>query len=129
MRYETYVGPGGHWLIGYGHKAGVKPGMKISPRQAEEYLKEDLKEIETQVAKMIKVDVSNNEFSAMVCLAYNIGWGRLRKSTVLKRVNEQQWQGAGDAFLMWRMVNGKVSTHLERRRAEERELFLSVSKP
>ena len=127
VRYEAYVGPGGHWLIGYGHKQGVKKGMKISPQQAEAYLKEDLKAIEKQVAKMVTVDLTVNEFSAMVCLAYNIGWGNLRKSTVLKRVNAQRWSEAAEAFLMWRKVNGKVNAHLEKRRAEEKALFLSHS--
>ena len=124
VRYEAYVGPNGHWLIGYGHKQGVSEGMKISHAEAEAYLKDDLQEIETQVARMTKVDVSRNEFSAMVCLAYNIGWGNFRKSTVVKRVNEQRWVEAADAFLMWRMVSGKVSHHLEQRREKERALFL-----
>lgn len=124
VRYEAYRGPAGHWLIGYGHKQGVTQGMKITAQQAEDYLKQDLQSIEQQVGKMVKTNITENEFSALVCLAYNIGWGNLLKSTVMRQVNTKNWQQAADAFLMWRKANGKVNSHLEKRRALERQIFL-----
>lgn len=123
VRYKAYVGPAGHWLIGYGHKAGVKQGMSISPKQAEVYLKSDLAEVELNVNRLIKVKVNRNQFSAMVCLAYNIGWGNFARSTLLRELNAGDFAEAADQFLVWRMVNGKVNSHQEKRRAREKAIF------
>ncbi len=125
VRLQAYVGPAGHWLIGYGHKAGVRQGMTITQGEAEEFLRDDLREIEKRIGRLVKVNVSNNEFSAMTCLAYNIGWGNFSKSTLLKKVNAQSWAEAANEFPKWRRANGVVSKHLEQRRAVERSLFVS----
>jgi lysozyme len=104
--------------------AGVSPGMTITTAQAEQILRDDLHEFERNVSRLVKVDVSANEFSAMVCLSYNIGWGNFGKSTVLRQVNRQHWSEAADAFLMWNKIKGNVSQHLTSRRTIERALFL-----
>jgi lysozyme len=61
----------------------------------------------------------------MLSLAYNIGPGAFSGSSVLKRFNQGDMQGAADAFLMWNKGGGKVLKGLTRRREAERELFLS----
>ena len=123
VRLKAYKGPGGHWLIGYGHKAGVKQGMTISAPQAEVLLKADLLKIEDQMHKLVKVSVNNNQFSALVCLGYNIGMGNLYKSTLLRLLNKKDYTGASEQFSVWRKAAGKVNAHLVRRRAKEKSLF------
>lgn len=120
---NAYIGPAGHWLIGYGHKAGVTPEMTITQAEAEAYLKADLNEVETNINRLVKVKVNRNQFSAMVCLAYNIGWGNFSSSTLLRKLNEGDYAEAAEQFLVWRMVDGEVNRHQEKRRARERAIF------
>jgi lysozyme len=124
LRLEAYRGPRGYWYIGYGRQAGVTEGMTITEEEAEQYLRDDLSVFEENVSQLIRVGVTDNEFSALVCLSYNIGSGNFSQSTVLRKVNEQQWEEAADAILMWNKVNGQVNSHLVSRREKERELFL-----
>lgn len=123
VRLTAYRGPAGHWLIGYGHKAGVKQGMEINAPQAEVLLKNDLLKIEEQMGKLVKVPVNNNQFSALVCLGYNIGMGNLYKSTLLRLLNKGDYAGASEQFSVWRKAAGKVNAHLVQRRAKEKSLF------
>lgn len=125
---EAYVDPVGILTIGYGHIENVKAGDKISPQQADEMLMHDLTTYENGVAKLVKVAINDNEFSALVSLAYNIGLGNLGGSTALKRLNAGDIIGAADAIEWWNKgkVNGKlyVLPGLARRRAAEKALFL-----
>lgn len=125
LRTEAYVGPAGEIAIGYGHTKDVTLGMTISAAQAEVLLKEDLQAVETALLSWIDVAINENEFSAMVCLAYNIGTGNFRSSTVLAKLNENKRQEAADAFLLWNKSGGEVNEHLSVRRASERALFLT----
>ncbi|WP_158770439.1 lysozyme [Paraglaciecola sp. L1A13] len=123
VRLKAYQGPAGHWLIGYGHKADVVKGMKINAQQAENLLKTDLLKIEDQMSKLVKVPVNNNQFSALVCLGYNIGMGNLYKSTLLRLLNKGDYAGASAQFSVWRKAAGKINSHLVARRAKEQKLF------
>lgn len=125
VRLEAYKGLSGAWLIGYGHKAGVYEGMKISQAKAESFLKDDLQMFERDVSRAVKVPVTENEFSAMVCLSYNIGSGNFRSSTVLRKINQGLRTEAADAILMWDKVNKKVNPHQVKRRGLERALFVA----
>lgn len=125
--YQDFVGV---WTIGYGTTAaagvGITPakGMTITQAQAEMYLKRGLEKFAKQIEPNIKRAVNENQFSAMVSLAYNIGPGAFNKSTLLKRLNAGDVQGAADQFLVWNKAGGKVLAGLTRRRKAERELFL-----
>ncbi|NBC65031.1 MAG: glycoside hydrolase family protein [Bacteroidetes bacterium] len=126
LRLEAYSDQRGNWYIGYGRSQGVTEGMTITEAEAEQYLREDLRVFEESVSRMVEVNVSENEFSAMVCLTYNIGSGGFAESTVLRKVNEQAWEEAAEAILLWNKVNGQVNEALVNRREKERDLFLKV---
>ena len=86
-RLAAYRCPAGVWTIGYGHTSGVMPGMKITMHEADKLFDEDISQFAAQVAKQIgSVNLNNNQFDALVSLAYNIGSGRLSKSELLKKV-------------------------------------------
>ncbi len=129
--YRDHVGI---WTIGYGttKAAGVgidpKDGMSITQDDAERYLQLAVQKFAAQIEDMIDVPVNDNQFGALVSLAYNIGPGSLAKSTVMKRLNAGDYQGAADAFAMWNKAGGKVLAGLTRRRAAERDLFLKLDK-
>ncbi len=124
LRLEAY-NLGGQWLIGYGHSRTARPGMKISQAQAEALLREDVKDAEDGVRAAVTVPVNVNQFSAMVSLAYNLGVGGFRKTTVLEQINRGDYAGAADAFLNHNKAGGKVNEHLTHRREKERALFLT----
>lgn len=126
LRLEAYSDQNGNWYIGYGHSQGVAEGMTITDAEAEQFLRDDLKVFEESVSRMVNVDISENEFSSMVCLTYNIGPGGFAESTVLRKVNEREWTEAADAILLWNKVNGQVNETLVNRREKEKALFLKV---
>ena len=129
LELSTYKDPIGIFTIGYGHTGpDVQPGMAISERDAEALLKNDVDRFESAVASLIKVPVNENEFSALVSLAFNIGVQRFKESTALRRLNKGDRLGAAEALEWFNKgrINGKLTTlpGLTRRRAAERALFL-----
>ena len=86
-------------------------------------LKKDLIKFEEGVEKLVEVDINSNQFSALVSFAFNLGCGNLKKSTLLKKLNDGDTEGASDEFLQWVSAGGKRLPGLERRREAERELF------
>ncbi len=69
--------------IGYGHTENVTWGQTITQSQAEEFLKEDLNYFEKSITNLVKVPLTDNQFSALVCFAFNVGVGGLETSTLL----------------------------------------------
>ena len=121
-----YKCPAGFWTVGYGHTGKLaESDRKITPEEAEEILKQDLREFERGVEEMVKVPLTENQFSALVSFSFNLGLGNLRKSTLLKKLNGGDFQGAAEEFPNWKKAGGRVLEGLIKRRAAERELFLS----
>lgn len=125
--------------IGYGHTemAGglinyldgettskVRVGGKITSDEADRLLEADLRKFEAPVARALTRKPSQEQFDALVSLAFNIGAGAAAKSSVVRRFNAGDDIGAANAFLMWNKAGGKVLRGLTRRREAERSLFL-----
>lgn len=130
FRSEAYVCQGGKWTIGYGHTAAAgepspKAGMKITEEAAEKILRLDLATFEAAVRKALKRPATPEQFSAMVSLAFNIGGGAFGKSTMVRRFNAGDIDGAAEALTWWNKAGGKTLRGLVRRREAERQLFLS----
>lgn len=125
---KAYRDAVGVLTIGYGSTGGhVKAGMTITRVEAEQLLREDLQRFEVGVDQRLgDIEVTDNQFSAMVSLAFNIGLANFGGSSVLRRILAGNVQGAADAFLMWNKAGGKELKGLTRRRAAERELFLKA---
>lgn len=115
--------------IGYGatyYENGnkVKLGDKISQERANELLEWHIQEFAEGVAKLIKVELNDNQFSALVSFAFNLGIGNLSKSTLLKKVNINPADlTIKDEFLKWVSAGGKRLNGLVRRRNAESELY------
>lgn len=119
-----------HWTIGWGHYGpDVKPGMVITREKADELLRQDIAEAEQAVANLVKVQLTPNEFAALVSLVYNIGAGAFEDSTVLRKINQKDFYGAADAFRLFNKGGDplRVLEGLTRRREDERTLFLTPS--
>jgi lysozyme len=129
-RTEAYQDAGGVWTIGYGHTsvAGpptVGPGVTITRDEALEILTRDLETFCVGVKSAITATLSDNQFSALVSFAYNIGLGNFLSSSVLKSVNTYRFEQVPADLALWVKVRGKVLPGLIRRRAAEAALFLS----
>jgi len=122
IAYQDSVGV---WTIGYGTTSGVRPGMQITEQQAVEFLRRDVSKFEQDVARLVEVPLTSDQFSALVVFVYNLGSGSLEQSTLLKLLNQGNIQGAADQFLRWNKAGGQVLAGLTRRRNAERALFLS----
>lgn len=123
----AYDDGGGVWTIGYGHTGDdVFPGMTVSQTQAEELLRQDLEKFESYVEDAVEVQLKDSQFSALVCFCFNVGPGTdgFGGSTLLKLLNEGNYQAAADRFPEWNKVNGEPWLGLTRRRLAERALFL-----
>jgi lysozyme len=112
--------------IGWGHTGkDVHPGQVITQAQAESLLAADLAGSEQAVQHLVKVQLTPNQFAALVSLVFNVGPGCLHGTRLAAAVNGQRWAEAADDFLAWDHAGGRVLTGLTRRRQAERELFLT----
>lgn len=121
----AYLCPAKVWTIGYGTTKNVKQGQTVTQGQALLMLQVDVKQFESDVTSMVKVPLTQNQFDALVCFAYNVGSGNLKSSTLLKLVNAGDFNGAAAQFGRWNKGGGQVLAGLTRRRAAEAALFLS----
>lgn len=131
VKLDAYQDVAGIWTIGYGHIKGVTPGMHITSEEAEQTLQDDLAGTESAVDDATKgAATTDNQFSAMVAFAFNVGSANFRQSSLLKDHLIGKYTDAADAFLLWNKarVNGVLQpvSGLTRRRAAERELYLAA---
>ena len=129
-RLVAYDDGVGVWTIGFGtikYPSGnrVKKGDTCTLDQAKEYMRHDLIEFEHTVNSSVKVPLNQNQFDALVSLAYNIGSNAFKSSTLVKKLNSGDYQGAADQFNVWVNAGGKRMQGLVNRRDKEKLLFLS----
>jgi lysozyme len=115
--------------IGWGHTLGVELGDTCSQEQADVWLKEDCQDAENAVNYYVRLPITQNQFDALVSFVFNIGGPRFRASTLLRKLNSGDYAGASAEFPHWRLQKGKVLNGLIKRRAMERELFLTPATP
>lgn len=133
FRSKAYQDSVGVWTIGYGttfYSTGkrVSRGDTITREQAETEL---MYYVENKAAKpikrLVKVPLNNNQFCALVSFIYNVGSGAFTRSTMLKRINSKNYDGAAAEFDRWVHAGGRKLLGLVRRRNEEQALFLQPS--
>ena len=111
--------------IGWGHliKAGEN-FTTLTQEQADDLFRNDLSIYEQGVESAIKTPLTDNQFAACVSLAFNIGIGAFKGSSVCRLINEQRYKEAAGRFMAWNKANGRVLGGLTRRRKAEMTLFL-----
>ena len=115
----------GVWTIGWGHTGPeVYEGLEWTKKKCISQLEFDLEKFERGVLAVCKREPNENQLAAMVSLAFNIGLGAFKNSTVLKMHNAGKWAEAANAFGMWKKDNGQVLAGLVRRRSEEAALYI-----
>lgn len=151
-RNKPYLCPAHIWTIGYGHvlyQDQIRlPTVRVegkdvpmirkeyplrqednrvwSKQEIDELFTSDVESFERGVLRLVPGCSGNQgRFDALVSFAFNVGVGNLQRSTIRMKANRKEWQAAGDAFLQWNKAGGKVLPGLDRRRKDERALFLS----
>lgn len=133
VRLQAYLDTVGVPTIGYGHTKNVKMGQRITQAQAEAFLIEDINEVENALNKSLKVEVTQDQYDAMIVLGFNVGANGLATSTLVKKLNAGDVTGAALEFARWNKVTDPITKKkipdptgvLSARRAREMTLFLS----
>ncbi len=132
LRNTAYRDPVGVWTIGYGHTSmasapEVVAGLTISEAEAGKILARDVAQFARGVRALVRVDLSDGQFSALVSFAFNVGLGALKKSSVLTAVNARDFAAVPRRLQLWTKAGGHVLPGLVKRRAAEAALFASAS--
>ena len=122
-KLKAYRCPRGKPTIGYGSTDGVVMGMVITEQQAEALLEKDLERFEKGVNALVKVDITGNQFAALVSLAFNVGMGDFEDSTLLRKLNAGDYVGAAEQFPLWIWAGDRILPGLVERRRKEKLLF------
>ena len=132
-----YADPAHGWKVPtccYGHtdaagepKYADTKAKIFTKTEGMEILRRDMVQYENAVSRAVKVPLNANQHGALTSFTYNLGEGNLAKSTLVKKINAGDMEGASREFAKWNKAAGKVLPGLTRRREAERQLFLAPS--
>jgi len=142
VRFKPYQCPAKLWTIGVGHvlypNQGKMPidqrgnfplaqedNRAFSKEEVNAILRADLARFEKGVATYCPVSLTQGQFDALVSFSFNVGLGTLQRSTMRQKVLRGDMEGAAEELLKYCMAGGKVLKGLQKRRLDERALFLS----
>jgi lysozyme len=122
--WEGFVGQSyqdiiGVWTIGFGTTEGVKKGQTIDPVKALQRKINDVQKFEGALKQCVNVPLHQHEYDAFLSLAYNIGPGAFCGSTLVRRLNQGDYDAACKEILRWNRAGGKVVQGLANRRQAE----------
>ncbi len=127
LRLNAYLCPAGVWTIAFGATgADIHPGMTVTKEWAEERLTRDVMRFMAGTLKLCP-QLANSPYAlaALTDFSFNLGLGRLRASTLRRRVNEGDMQSAARELMKWTRGGGRVLPGLVARRAAEAALLTS----
>jgi lysozyme len=133
LRLKSYMDTSGVWTIGYGntfYENGnkVKSGDVLTSDRANTLFENIVNKFANAVESLLSVKVTQNQFDSLVSLAYNIGIGNFKKSSLLKKVNANPLdRSIIDSFAVWNKSGGKVSKGLINRRKSEAANYFKAS--
>lgn len=119
LRLEAYKCAAGVWTIGYGHTRTARPNLKITHEQAESLLREDLRVFEAAVEDTVTVQLTDNQFAALVSWTFNVGVNAMRQSTLIRKLNAGDYDAVPRELVRWNKVKGRPVHGLSNRRAAE----------
>ena len=129
LRLTAYKCSAGVDTIGWGNTfyedgSKVKPGDRITRERADKLFEILVARFAEGVRSLVKAELNENQFGALVSFAYNAGTAALGRSTLLRRVNANPNDPAIRAeFMKWTKAGGKVLRGLQTRRNEEADLY------
>jgi len=132
---EAYPDPGtgaAPWTIGWGSTTdedgrAIAPGTVWTQERCDARFAAHVAEFAEKVTALLgEAPTGQNQFDALVSLAYNIGTGALAGSTLLRMHLAGDYAGAAEQFARWNLAGGRVLAGLVRRRAAEAALYRQV---
>jgi len=129
LRTTAYKCSAGVWTIGYGHTQQVKAGQVITKAQADELLHADLSKCDAAISRLVTVSLKQHERDALASFIFNVGVNAFQSSTMLRKINADDMQGAANEFLRWNKATDPntrklvVLNGLTKRREAEKQLF------
>nr|WP_256377878.1 lysozyme [Synechococcus sp. PCC 7502] len=93
--------------MGYGHTQNVYPNQIITQQQAINLLDSDLSVFELGVCQAVKAPLNSNQFSALVCFTFNVSLEDFTNSTLLKLLNNSDYEGAANQLHQWVYADGQ----------------------
>jgi len=124
---KAYLCPAGVLTIGYGHIKNVKEGDTITQEEANDMLLHEMVEYEDYINELVKVDLEQYQFDALCSWVFNLGPTNLISSTLLKVLNNKDYEGVPTQIKRWNKSNGEVLEGLVKRREAEALLFENKS--
>ena len=111
--------------IGYGHTKNVRAGQTCTQDQADEWLIDDLHDALMFVGHAVTVPLTDKQLSALVDFVFNVGGRNFAGSTLLKLLNEGNYDEVAEQFGRWNHAGGLTLVGLTKRRAQEAAMFKS----
>ncbi len=105
--------------VGFGTTSGVKMGDTIDPVTAVSRALDDVGSAEKTVEDCVKVPLHQSEYDALISFTYNIGGRAFCSSTLVRKLNEGDYDGACEELKRWVYVKGRKVKGLENRREKE----------
>lgn len=100
------------------------PGIAVT-KVSEGFLRKDMNRAEVAVTALSRSDLTDGEFAALVDFTFNVGTGNFERSTLLRVVNNGDYQRVPKEFRKWVLAGGKKFRGLEERREREIKLFFN----
>lgn len=124
LRLDPYICPAGFWTVGYGHLC-AKNQKPITKQEADKFLEDDLLIAMSYTLKHCPVLATEDDakLSAIIDFTFNLGPGRLRSSTLRRRINQKDWSEAKKELMKWVYGGGRVLPGLALRRTAEAALL------
>lgn len=124
LQLKSYKDSSGHWTIGYGHTGpGVGANQNISEFEAEALLRADVAAAVACVRRAVRVKINQDQFDALVDFCFNVGRANFLNSSLLRYLNQGEFQSVLVQFGLWIHAGAEVVPGLVRRRAAEAALF------
>lgn len=123
-RLMPYICPAGVWTCGFGSTGpDVIPGKPWAMEYAEKRLKRDVSKF-VRATVLLCPGLSGESLCAIADFSYNLGIGRLKASTLRRKINAEDWEGAGQELSKWVYGGGRKLPGLVKRRDAERAILL-----
>jgi lysozyme len=129
VRLKPYRCPANLWTVGVGHLIGDGKSLpqewdrQFTMEEVNDILKKDLNRFEAGVLRLCPNGLTQSRFDALVSFSFNVGLGSLQRSTIRRRHNRGDYEGAAEAFMMWTKAGGRVLRGLVIRRQDEVNLY------
>lgn len=111
--------PGDKPTLGFGTTEGVRMGDRITPPKALERALADIQKFEGALKDCVTVPLHQYEYDTYISFSYNVGSAAFCRSTLVKKLNSEDYDGACAELLRWTYFKGQKLRGLEVRRQQE----------